>query len=275
MKRFLYILVVIVLLAIFGVSAFMVGSYIVESRAQKAQNEALLEKMEAAKATETLPVQTGPVVPEGTAPYVPVPTFSEAEVRDENGMLLEYAAIYEDNPDVAGWIRIDGTKINYPVMHTPEEPNYYLKRDFNHNYSDWGCIYAREECDLNEPSDNVTIYGHTMNDGSMFAACHSYIYKETWDNNSLIFFDTLKEYHVYKIFAVFKTSANLGEGFPYHQMVDAVDEADFNNFVSTIKGMSFYDTGITPIYGDKIICLSTCEYTLDNGRLVLAAVRIS
>ena len=74
---------------------------------------------------------------------------------------------------------------------------------------------------------------------------------------------------------MFKTSANIGEGFSYHQFVDAENEEEFNEFVSTCKELAFYDTGITPVYGDKMICLSTCEYTLNNGRLVVAAVRIT
>ena len=109
----------------------------------------------------------------------------------------------------------------------------------------------------------------------MFACLNAYTSKTAWDNNSLIFFDTLTEYHIYKIFAVFKTSANIGEGFSYHQFVDASTEEEFNEFVMMCKELSFYDTGITPKYGDKLICLSTCEYTLDNGRLVVAAVRIT
>ena len=72
-----------------------------------------------------------------------------------------------------------------------------------------------------------------------------------------------------------QSSANIGQGFSYHQFVDAENEEQFNEFVSTCKKLSFYDTGITPAYGDKLICLSTCEYTLDNGRLVVAAVRIT
>ena len=109
----------------------------------------------------------------------------------------------------------------------------------------------------------------------MFACLGDYTSKRAWENNSLIFFDTLTEYHTYKIFAVFKTSANLGQGFRYHMFVDAANEQEFDEFVSTCKQLSFYDTGITPVYGDKLICLSTCEYTLDNGRLVVAAVRIT
>ena len=109
----------------------------------------------------------------------------------------------------------------------------------------------------------------------MFAALNAYVDKETWEENSLIFFDTLYDFHVYKIFAVFQTTASIGEGFSYHQMVDAESEEDFNEFIKTCKQLAYYDTGITPKYGDKTICLSTCEYSEENGRLVVAAYRIS
>ena len=272
MKKVVYILTIVLLLAVFGVSAFMVGSYVIESREQQAKFDELAAIKENAKNPTVSTDATDTTEPEETRPEG---TFSAVEIRDENGMLVEYGEIYALNNDLVGWIRIDGTKLDYPVVQTPDSPNYYLYRDFDKVDSARGCIYAREECDINEPSDNITIYGHNMRDGSMFEALNDYIYKETWDNNPLIFFDTLYEYHVYKIFAVFKTSANLGEGFSYHQMIDAQDKKDFDEFISTCKNLSFYDTGLTPQYGDKIICLSTCEYTLDNGRLVVAAVRIS
>ena len=128
---------------------------------------------------------------------------------------------------------------------------------------------------MDKPSDNITIYGHNMLNGSMFAALLDYEDKDTWEYNPLIFFDTLYEYHVYKIFAVFKTTASIDEGFKYHNMIDAYDQEEFDDFIATAKELSFYDTGITPKYGDKIICLSTCEYTLPNGRFVVAAYRIS
>ena len=186
-----------------------------------------------------------------------------------------YQEIYNQNSDTVGWLQIDGTKIDYPVMQTPDEPNFYLYKDFDKNNSTRGSIYAWEAADVNEPSDNITMFGHCMADGSMFAALSAYTSKTAWENNSLIYFNTLYEYHTYKIFAVFKTSANIGEGFSYHQFVDAANEEEFDEFVATCKDLAFYDTGITPQYGDKLICLSTCEYTLDNGRLVVCAVRIS
>ena len=266
MKKILFIAVVVALLAAFGISAFMVGDYLVEGKKQENRYDELSSiaanaQTEATEAAQTETAETGETA-ETTEPTEP-------------GILPGYKEIYEMNNHVVGWIKMEGTKMDYPVMQTPDDPNFYLYRDFDKKNSKRGSIYAREVCDINEPSDNITIFGHNMADGSMFACLSNYTSKYAWDNNSLIFFDTLTEYHTYKIFAVFKTSANVGQGFSYHQFVDAENEAQFNEFVSTCKKLSFYDTGITPVYGDKLICLSTCEYTLDNGRLVVAAVRIT
>ena len=270
MKKTLFIVVVLVLVAAFGISAFMVGDYLVEGKKQANRYDELSE------------IANGQTTQAETAEATEAATEAETEARVEStrptgtgGMLPGYDEIYELNNHTVGWIKMEGTQMDYPVMQTPDEPNYYLYRNFDKRDSARGSIYAREVCDLSEPSDNITLYGHNMADGSMFACLHSYINKSAWERNSLIFFDTLYEYHTYKIFAVFKTSANIGEGFSYHQFVDAANEKEFNDFVSTCKELAFYDTGITPVYGDKLICLSTCEYTLDNGRLVVAAVRIT
>ena len=267
MKKLVYTLTIVLLVLVFGVSAFFVGNYILESREQAKKFDALAQLKEEAKENAAEPQATEETGPDAT--------YSDADIRDANNMLVEYGELYALNSDVVGWIRIDGTKLDYPVMQTPDNPNYYLYRDFDGKDSARGCIYAREECDINEPSDNITLYGHNMRDGSMFAAANAYVFKDTWEENPLIFFDTLYEYHTYKIFSVFKTSANIGEGFTYHNMIDAQNKEDFDQFIAKCKSLAFYDTGITPQYGDKIICLSTCEYTLDNGRLVIAAVRIS
>ena len=267
MKKTMFIAVVAVLLVAFGVSAFMVGNYLIEGK-QQAERFDELSQIAANAQTETTEAETKETeAPEATAAETTEPT--------EPGMLAGYKEIYEMNNDVVGWIKMEGTKMDYPVMQTPSSPNYYLYRDFDKKESARGSIYAWEAANIEEPSDNITLFGHNMADGSMFACLNGYTNKTAWDNNRLIFFDTLNEYHTYKIFAVFKTSANIGQGFSYHKFVDAADKEEFDEFVSTCKKLAFYDTGITPVYGDKLICLSTCEYTLDNGRLVVAAVRIT
>ena len=266
MRKALYTILIVLLVIVFCFSAFQVVNYVIESKEQGEKFDDLSqlrqELQNAAQATE---------------PKVPEQMEQETQPTEETGprMLPEYAALYEMNDDLVGWISIPGTRVDYPVMQTPDHTDYYLKRNFNQDHSEHGCIYIREACDIMEPSDNITIYGHNMLDGSMFAALHDYIDQETWEKNPLILFDNLYEYHTYEIFAVFKTTASMGKGFSYHQMVDAESEEAFNDFIATCKDLSFYDTGITPVYGEKVICLSTCEYTLTNGRLVVAAVRIS
>lgn len=268
MKKALFTAVILLLVAAFGISAFMVGNYLIEGKKQEDRYEEL-SNIAANAQTEATGAETT------EAAQASDPTQAVVETVEPGGMLPGYKDLYEMNNHVVGWIKMEGTKMDYPVMQTPDDPNFYLYRDFDKNDSARGSIYAWSAADINEPSDNITLFGHNMADGSMFACLGNYTNKSAWDNNSLIFFDTLTEYHTYKIFAVFKTSANVGQGFSYHKFVDAASEEEFDEFVSTCKQLAFYDTGITPVYGDKLICLSTCEYTLDNGRLVVCAVRIT
>ena len=276
-KKGIYIAVVIVLAVALLGSAIYLFQYFMSSKENADLNEQLREDLISTGPATTAEATTEAPTEEETTEPTTEPQATYAEGRD-------YKAFYEKNPneDFVGWLRIDGTKVDYPVVQSSvDNANYYLYRDYNKKNSTPGTIYAREQCDVFTPSDNVTLYGHTMKDGSMFAYLHNYTAKATWDKNSLIFFDTFNpktgdvEYHTYKIFAVFKTSANIGEGFSYHKFENAATKQDFDDFVSTCKSLAFYDTGVTPQYGDKLLCLSTCEYTLNNGRLVVAAVRIS
>ncbi len=267
MKKVLYILTIVLLVAVFGTCAFMVGNYLLDSK-RESDRYAELATM---TSPTSAPAETSK--PAATLPVETEPTGTTAATEPQ--ILEEYQERYNLNNDMVGRIWIDGTKLDYPVMQTPDNKDYYLYRNFDKQESKWGAIYAWEKADVNKPSDNTTIFGHNMADGSMFAALNAYVDKKTWENNPWIFYDTLYEYHTYKIFAVFKTTAAEGLGFPYHRFTDAADAEEFDEFVKTCKDLAFYDTGITPVYGDKLICLSTCEYTdpHNNGRLVVAAVR--
>lgn len=275
MKKGAYIALIVCLAVAFISSAVYLGSYFIEGKKQSDRYDQLAtisqNAAESTAPTETAaPIETQPTAAE------PAPTETTAPAGDGSNILLPYQELHKMNPDMVGWLRIDGTKLNYPVMQTSvDNRNYYLYRDFDKKDSVRGSIYAREECDVFKPSDNITLYGHNMKDGSMFACLGEYYDKATWEKNPLITFDTLYGYHVYKIFAVFKTTAVLNKGFSYHRFENAANEQEFKDFVNTCKQLSFYDTGITPAYGDKLICLSTCEYTLEDGRFVIAAVQIS
>lgn len=269
-KKVLLTVLLVLCIAVFTISALYVGKYLVESGARKEEFDALADLVESIRATapnETELPESQPTV------------FDETDADDpavtEPLMLPEYAALYAMNPDVVGWLQIEGTNINYPVMQTPQSPDYYLHTSFQKQYSAQGCLYARETCSVTEPSDNVTIYGHNMRDGSMFYDLDHYRKRSYWEEHDTIRFDTLTERHTYKIFAVFTTSATKDVGFSYHLFENAADEAEFDDFIATCTDLSLYKTGITPTYGDKLICLSTCEYSQVNGRLVVVAYRVS
>ena len=270
-KRTLYYILLYFCAAVFLVSSIYIVTYFIRSSREGSQHNELIEMLESLQATlpteqsrPTDPDETGSTLPPDLQPNKPLsPTI-----------LPEYLPFYQMNNHMVGWLNIPGTRVNYPVVQSPETPDFYLKYNFNKQRTDWGAIYVREVCDVNAPSDNITIYGHHMKDGSMFTGLDNYKKKSFWEGHKTFTFDTLYEHHTYEIFAVFKTSANYGEGFYYHLFVDAADEAEYNEFVSTVKNLSFYDTGITPVYGEKLICLSTCEYTLSNGRFVVVGRRI-
>ena len=182
----------------------------------------------------------------------------------------KYAAVYEQNSDFVGWISIDGTRIDYPVMQTIDNPNYYLKRSFEKQYSDYGVPYVQENCDL-ELSDNCVIYGHHMNNGSMFADLCKYADEDFYRAHKIIRFDTLSGFGEYEIVAAFKTVAYSEQGFKYYHFTRADSAEDFDAYIAKCKELSFYDTGVSAEYGDKLITLSTCEYSRTNSRMVVVA----
>ena len=259
-----YSVLLILLIGLFAYGAGYLADYRIRSREQVDDYEELASLVEANRPVMTTEPTAAATIPE-----------TEVEMlHTEKEILPEYAPLYQSNPDMVGWICIEDTKINYPVMQTPDRLDYYLQRNFQGKPSAWGSIYAREECDIEAPSDNITLYGHNAKDGSMFGGLNDYTSRAFWEQHRYIRFDTLKEHHTYEVFAVFRTTASQGEGFAYHDFIDGADEEEFDEFISQCLSLALYDTDRIPQYGDKIICLSTCEYSRTNGRLVVAAVRI-
>lgn len=215
----------------------------------------------------------------GKGAYIVYVKDSDGEVscqRLTDVVAQELQEMYRQNEDLVGWLSFPDSEdiiIDYPVMHHPEEKDFYLHANFQKEYSDHGTLYIKEDCDVFEPTDNVVIYGHNMRDGSMFAGLLQYQSKDFWEENQTFVFQTLTEKYEYQIIAVFITSGYYGIGYPFHMFVRAESAEDFNQFVADIKGLALYDTGVSAEYGDKLITLSTCEYSLENGRLVVVAKR--
>ena len=253
MNKKIYILIVLVLVAVMATSTYFIASHYFDSKQQSEMYEELVEKVE--QPEEIQPMELG---------------------STESAFIPEYEELYRQNPDMVGWIKVEDTKINYPVMQSIDEPNFYLKHGFDRNYTDYGCPYVQENCDVNVPSDNLIIYGHHMNDGSMFAGLMKYKEKDFWESHKTFSYDTLTEHYEYEIVAVFKTVVytNSSDSFKYYQFVNAENTEEFDEYIAKCKELALYDTGVSAEYGDKLITLSTCEYSRTNGRLVVVAKRV-
>lgn len=198
---------------------------------------------------------------------------TQQETASEPEKQASYRNLYLENADMVGWIQIEGTSIDYPVMQTPADPNYYLKNDFEKHYTDYGCPFIQADCDALAPSDNLIIYGHNMKDGSMFADLAKYRSKDFWQAHKTVWFDTALGSCAYEIFAVIHTTvqANAADAFAFYLFVDAAAPEEFADYVSACKARALYDTGISAEYGDMLLTLSTCDNITDDGRLLVIA----
>ena len=280
--RLLYWGTVSVLVLIIVACAGLITYKLVTDAQDKDYYEGLQAPVDEIAATEerpTVPPTTEPG--ETTVPTEPPQPTEPPELNDT--VLLKLQGMYELNKDMVGWIKIENTAINYPVVQTPDDPNFYLRRNFNKEDATCGTIFASGTCDINLPSDNVVLYGHNMRNGTMFADLLKYKSKTFWEEHRYVYFDTLTELHTYEIFAVFLTSADLTQGFTYHVYDTFETEADFNKYVSNCQNMMkryiHYDTGVTPQFMEngektKLLTLSTCDKSIDDGRLVVVARRV-
>lgn len=181
--------------------------------------------------------------------------------------------LYEENNDLAAWISIEGTGIDYPVMQCGDD-EYYLHHDFYGNEDKYGCLYVRNRADVND-GDNFIIYGHNMQDGTMLGNLDSYREESFYSEHPTISFYTLRDDYTYEIIAVFLSQVYTQDDdtFKYYQFYEADTKDEFDYFYKNIKELSMYDTGINAEFGDKLLTLSTCAYHVDDGRFVVVAKR--
>jgi len=249
--------------------SYRIKSFASEKKMEALQNS-VLQPMEMAKDDE--PVMER-VAMAGNDNVVMSDSMRQPEQAQELGILPEYADLYEKNDDLVGWIRIPGTKINYPVMQTKDDMEYYLHRDFDGDEDVNGLPFLDARCDVNKPSTNLLIYGHSMNSGAMFAGLINYKDYEYYQEHKTIYFDTMQERGEYEIVAVFQSRvAYVDEvAFRYYNFIQADTQAEFDSFISAVTQLAYYDTGIEANYGDRLLTLSTCDREITDGRLVVLA----
>lgn len=182
-----------------------------------------------------------------------------------------YKELAKNNPDFVGWISIEGTQINYPVMQSKENPDYYLNHSFEKEYSRFGVPYLDSDCVVGQ-SNNLIVYGHHMKDGSMFADLVKYVDPEFWLEHKYVEFNTIGTKGRYEVVAAFAYDTN-NEEFNYTYFTD-MNEAEFAEYVCEVGLRSAYGSEVDAEYGDELLTLSTCEYTHVNGRFVVVAKRV-
>lgn len=190
-----------------------------------------------------------------------------------SGILAQYQALHRLNPDITGWISIDGTPINYPVMVTPDGGDFYLNHGFDKEKTRSGVPFIDERCAVNPLGINTIIYGHHMKNGTMFAGLEQYRDENFYTKHPTIRFDTLYARQEYRIIAAFESQLyqKNEKTFKFYNYANIGGTEDFNDYIENIKALSFYDTGVATSYGDSLLTLVTCAYQTENGRFVVVA----
>lgn len=219
----------------------------------------------------TVPVTEAATEEPTEAPTETVPTETEPV------MLEHMAELYEKNNDIAGWVRIEGTKVDYPFVYTPDDPNKYVHMDVDGNYAYSGTIIMDQRCTVDPESSNIILHGHNMKNGTMFNSILNYANESYWEKHPTIYYSNLYEEREYEIIAVLRDRVykTYEDCFKFYEFTDPQSEEEFEEGIAYFKENSLYDTGLTAEYGDHLLMLVTCAYHVDNGRFVVVARAIT
>ena len=212
---------------------------------------------------------------EDSGVYTP-PTVKLDAIEEAPDMLEEFSTLYAKNKSIVGWITIDDTPIDYPVMQSKNE-EYYLNHNFDQKTDNNGSIFIDADCSIWPRSQNIIIYGHNMKSGKMFGTLDKYKQPDYYEKHPEIQFDTLYNKGTYRIMYVFNDTVHEESEvtFKYYQFVDANSAEEYNSNMNEMAAKSLYDTGVTSHLGDELITLSTCDYSEGAERFVVVAKRVN
>lgn len=165
----------------------------------------------------------------------------------------------EKNPDCIGWVTVPGTVIDYPLMHTPNDPEKYLHTDFQGEYSDYGVPFLDSRCSFD--SGNLILYGHNRFDGSMFTPIVYFPDRSVLDEHRTVYVELENEVREYELFASFKITADSQLYTPFGG----------GGFLDAVREACPYDCGDIPA-DSQFLTLSTCDVSRENGRIIAVGV---
>lgn len=263
-KRILYYSALALCIAVFVFAGYRLASYYITSYQEedlyKDLSQSVLEAEKEGKDNANIQVDE---------------SDTAAPMYAESGRLYRYEDLYQQNNHLVGWISIPGTKSSYPVMQTPNNEEYYLRKNFYKKYAYGGTPFLDKDSDLEDPASRIIVYGHNLKSGGIFHPLMQYTKRSFWEAYPTFRFDTLYEERTYRIVAVVQLDLMDPDHFTYYAYDRYSSSAAFQGFLEEAREAALYDTGVTAEYGQQIMILSTCSYHVsgDGGRLAIIAVQ--
>ena len=199
-----------------------------------------------------------------------------AEIPD---LLPEYEKIYAENEDLVGWLTIEGTNINYPVLQsdTQEDSQFYLTHSFARKKDKNGSLFMDYRNDFLDRDTNIIIYGHNMKSGAMFGSLKQYLNADYLQKHKKVQFDTIYEHGTYEVIGAFLSEVSYQDEytFRYYNFLNAKNESEFEAFRVNVMQLDAQKKGtLDAEYGDQLLTLSTCSSYTDEGRMFILAKKI-
>ena len=191
--------------------------------------------------------------------------------------IIKIRKLQKENPDIIGWLEIENTNINYPVLQGTDN-EYYMTHNYKKEKSKNGSIFLTKDYDWKVPSSNLLMYGHNLKNGTMFQELLKYENKKFYQEHPVIRFTTEKEDAEYEIISAFKSRVYYKSEknvFRYYYFVNAPTEKEYNQFVENAKKASLYPIDTTATYPEQLITLSTCSYHVEDGRFAVVGKKSS
>lgn len=204
-----------------------------------------------------------------------ISTENPEEQNKETERMLQVKQLQEQNADIVGWLEIENTNINYPVLQGTDN-SYYMTHNYKKEKSKNGSIFLNADYNWNIPSNNLLIYGHNLGNGMMFQELLKYEKESFYQEHPVIRFTTAEEDAEYEIISAFKSRVYYKSEknvFRYYYFINSESEEEYNQFVKNAKNVSLYPIDETANYGDQLITLSTCSYYVEDGRFAVVGRR--
>jgi len=241
-------LVIIVALAAMGIAAYVL----------------ITHQMEDAAAEDSFQELRDEIAPDG---------WDTAADDDYAKIRARLEKLKKKNGDFVCWLHVPGTRIDYPVMQTKDDEEYYLHRDFKKQPSANGTLFCNAYNSIDPPTSVITIYGHHMKSGAMFGTLKYFEEKEFYNENKYIRLDTLKERREYRIIYVCRARAD-DDTWLYNRYVEIKKQEELDSFLGGAEKRKLFGSAEKSELGDEFVILTTCEYSQNNGRLVVIGKKV-